>query len=74
MRAREILKAFLESSHECLKFPGWAQWYSNVTICKGTLTSTGWYGYILAQITGSCVNNETSASKMVFNGYLEWFL
>ena len=35
-------------------------------------TSTGWY--ILAQITGSCVNNETSASKMVFNGYLEWFL
>ena len=37
MTAREILKAFLESSHKCLKVPGWAQWYSNFTICKGTL-------------------------------------
>ena len=25
MRARDILKVFLESSHACLKFPGWAQ-------------------------------------------------
>ena len=40
MTAREILKAFLESSHECLKVPGWAQWYSNFTICKGTLMLT----------------------------------
>ena len=37
MRAREILKVFLESSHACLKFPGWAQWYSKSASCKGTL-------------------------------------
>ena len=37
MRAKEILKVFLESSHQCLKSPGWANWYSKVDICKGTL-------------------------------------